>query len=58
MFIIIVSFFCSVLLGSYNLEALFANLLFYKMFITEVNNAYGNQMWFVSMIVQFYLAFF
>lgn len=53
--IAIISFFTPFYIGSYDWHALSANLFLYKMFIPEYNEAFGGQMWFVSMIVQFYI---
>ena len=35
---------------------LLGNLLLFKMFVPELESSMGGQMWFVSTIIQFYLA--
>lgn len=35
---------------------LWGNLLLFKMFVPELESSMGGQMWFVSTIIQFYLA--
>ena len=38
------------------LMPLLGNLLLFKMFVPELENSMGEQMWFISTIIQFYLA--
>ena len=38
------------------LMPLFGNLLLFKMFVPELESSMGGQMWFISTIIQFYLA--
>lgn len=42
--------------GKEVLMPLLGNLLLFKMFVPELENSMGGQMWFISTIIQFYLA--
>lgn len=43
--------------GHGNWYALWGNIFLFKMFDNSINDTFGGQMWFISMIFQFYLCF-
>lgn len=56
--VILISFFVPVMyLGSNRLLALLSHILLFKMFVPAFEESFGVQMWFISTIIQFYLAF-
>ena len=58
-FVIVVglSFFIPYAPGYGDWYALLGNVFLFKMFDNSINDAFGGQMWFISMIFQFYLCF-
>ncbi len=43
--------------GADRIKAVFSHVFLYKMFIPEYESSFGEQFWFVSTIIQFYLVF-